>query len=205
MKFLLFLLIIPISLACVVPKEGMIVRESVEFCSDVFYMSEGPVIKGSGIEVICKGTVLKSWKGGTGISVENSNNVSVKGCRLTGFDIGFEILNATLVVLSDNHLLKNKIGVRFGKVSRSATFNQDVSLSSAFIVSESEKNALSLTNKFVTGGFCENNYCNIHRDAALLAATPKLSRAGMSVWFAGQFDKKSKSRLQSWAFGNLFQ
>jgi len=123
---------------------------------------------------------------------------------LNSYDVGFEVLNATLVVLSDNHLLKNKIGTRFGKVSRSATLNHDVSLSSAFIVSDSEKNALSLTNKFVSGDFCANNYCNLHRDAVILAATPKLSRAGMSVWFANQFDKKSSNRLQSWAFGNLF-
>jgi len=204
MKFWIFLLIVPVVFACVDPTDGMVVRESVTFCSDVYYLSDGITIKGSDIEVACRGTVLISFTGGDGISIENSNNVTVKGCRVNGFDAGFVVSNATSVFLSDNHLVKNKVGARFSRVFRSSTLNQDVSLSAPFEVSESEKNALSLTNKFVNGSFCDLNYCNLHRDAVVLASKPKLSRNGMAVWFSTQFGAKSQSKLYSWVFGNLF-
>jgi hypothetical protein len=204
MRFLIFVLIAPAVFACVIPTDGMVVRESVVFCSDVYYLSNGITIKGSDIEISCKGTVLKSFTGGDGISIENSNNVTVKGCRINGYDVGFNVVNATSVFLSDNHLVKNKVGASFSRVYRSSTLNQDVSLSAPFVVSESEKNALSLTNKFVNGSFCDSNYCNLHRDAVVLASKPKLSRQGMAVWFSTQFGAKSQSRLHSWVFGNLF-
>jgi len=204
MKFLIFLLLTPMVFACVVPTDGMVVRESAVFCSDVYYLPNGIKIKGSDIEISCRGTVLKSFTGGNGISIENSNNVTVKGCRINGYDTGFKVSNATSVFLSDNHLVKNKVGTNFNKVFRSSTLNQDVSLSAPFILSESEKNALSLTNKFVSGDFCGVNYCNLHRDAVILASKPKLSRQGMAVWFSTQFGEKSQSKLYSWVFGNLF-
>lgn len=204
MKFWIFLLLASSVLACVDPTDGMVVRESVAFCSDVYYLSNGITIKGSDIEVSCRGTVLISFTGGEGISIENSNNVTVKGCRVNGFDVGFDVKNATSVFLSDNHLVKNKIGARFSRVFRSSTLNQDVSLSAPFDIFESEKNALSLTNKFVNGSFCDINYCNLHRDAVVLASKPKLSRQGMAVWFSTQFGTKSQSKLYSWVFDNLF-
>lgn len=203
MRFWIFLLIIPSALACIVPTDGMVVRESVVFCSDVYYFPNGITIKGSNIEILCKGTVLKSFTGGSGISIENSNNVTIKGCRISGYDIGFNVQNATSVFLSDNHLVKNKVGARFGRVFRSSTLNQDVSLSAPFEVFESEKNALSLTNKFVSGSFCDVNYCNLHRDAVVLASKPKLSRQGMAIWFSTQFGEKSQSRLYSWVLSGL--
>jgi hypothetical protein len=204
MKFLIFLLLAPMVFACVVPTDGMVVRESATFCSAVYYLPNGIIVKGSDIEISCRGTVLKSFTGGNGISIENSNNVTIKGCRVNGYDVGFDVKNATLVLLSDNHLVKNKVGVSFSRVFRSSTLNQDVSLSNAFIVSESEKNALSLTNKFVSEDFCDVNYCNLHRDAVVLASKPKLSRQGMAVWFSTQFGEKSQSRLYSWVFDGLF-
>jgi len=204
MRFWFFLLLVPSVFACVVPTDGMIVRESLTFCSDVYYFPNGIIVRGSDIEISCRGTILKSFTGGSGISIENSNNVTVKGCRLNGFDVGFDVQNATSVFLSDNHLVKNKVGVSFSRVFRSSTLNQDVSLSAPFEISESEKNALSLTNKFVNGSFCDVNYCNLHRDAVVLASKPKLSRQGMAVWFSTQFGEKSQSRLYSWVFNGLF-
>lgn len=197
LPILFLLLIIPVSLACIVPKEGMVIENSIELCSDVYHVSKGITIKGENIEVVCEGSVFKGWKGGVGVAVLDSVNVTVRGCRVNGFDIGFEVKNSSFVVLFDNHLVKNKFGVRFARVSQSATLNHDVSLSSSFVVSESVKNAFTLTNKFVNGEFCRVNYCNIHRDAVFLAAAPKLSHEQMQEWLKSKIEGKSKENLLS--------
>ena len=208
MKYLLFLLFTPVVLACVVPEDGMKIASSVEFCSDVYYLNKGVSLSGQNIMFDCKGAVLKSWSGGKGISIEHSSNVTVAGCRIVNYNTGFYVRNSTQVFLTDNHLVRNKIGTRFVVVADSATFNHDVSLSAPFEVVESRNNAISLTNKPVAGKFCNANFCNERRDAVLLFVQPRTSLPQMHSWLLDQLTgRKSVQRLYDWAFstGEVFQ
>ncbi len=202
MKYLLFLLLAPAVLACVVPQDGMKVDRSIDFCTDVFYLDKGIVVSGDNINVNCNGAVLKSWNGGRGISIEGSDNVTINGCRVLNYNLGFFVKDSSRVFLNDNHLVKNLVGARFVNVSESATFNHDVSLQSAFEVLDSYNNVISLTNKVVSGRFCSDNFCNERRSAVFTFAAPRATKDEMSSWI---FDKvgKSAARLRIWAFEGI--
>ncbi len=202
MKYWIVLLLIPSVLACVVPEDGLLIDESVEFCTDVYYVSDGIVVSGNDISINCNGAVLKSWSGGRGISIIESSNITISGCRLMHYNIGVYVENSTKVFLNDNHLVKNKVGTRFVNVADSATFNHDVSLQSAFEVLDSNNNVLSLTNKVVDGKFCSKNFCNERRNAVVLFVQPKLSVPQMHNWLLEQLGvKKNPERLKNWVFG----
>src|SRR5690606_218588 len=126
MRLLVLLLIIPAAFACVVPTNSMEITQSTALCSDVYYINNGIRITQSDIMLTCEGTVLKSWRGGRGIVLEHVNNVTIKGCRVMNYNIGILVSNASRVLLEDNHLIKNQIGVRLLDVSESATYNHDV-------------------------------------------------------------------------------
>lgn len=190
-------MMVPAVAACLVPEDGMLLKQSEVLCADVFYLSKGLLITGENISLDCGGAVLKSWSGGTGIIIENSVNVSVKGCRLVNYDAGFKVTNSSLIHLDDNHLVRNKIGVRLEKVTGSATYNHDVSLRAAFEVLDSSNNVLSLTNKAVYGAYCGNNFCNEDRSAVEKHIEPRFSIYQLQEWFEKKVIGKSVSQLKS--------
>jgi len=203
MKYLLFLLLIPAALACVVPEDGMVIDKSTTFCSDVYYLDSGISISGSNITLDCAGAVLNSWEDGKGISIEHSWNVTVKKCRVINYKTGIYVRNSTNVLLINNHLIRNQIGTRFAVVSESSTLNHDVSLQTPFEMLGSQHNALSLTNKFVSGDYCSDNFCNEPVDAVTLFARPKTTSFELQNWLRGQLSTKSAARLYKWVFGEF--
>lgn len=199
-----FLLLAPVVLGCVVPKDGMVIRESIQLCTDVYYLDKGIFISGNDVNLDCNGAVLKSWKGGKGISVEHASNITITKCRIVNYNTGFYVRNSTNVYLEDNHLVKNKIGTRFTVVKDSATFNHDVSLTVPFEILESENNVLSLTNKFVEGDFCGVNFCNEQRNAVSLFIQPKTTAPQMQNWLIDQLTgKKTTQKFYEWVFGDF--
>lgn len=205
MKWIIVLvLLMPAALACVVPRDGMMIRKSAEFCTDVYYLDKGISIEGNNLDIDCNGAVLKSWKGGRGISIEHSANVTVSNCRIVNYNIGFYARNSTELYFEDNHLVRNKIGTRFVLVSGSATFNNDVSLSAPFEMNQSENNVLSLTNKFVEGNFCSENFCNEKRNAVELFVQPKISAPVMESWLLDQLTgRNSIKKFYDYVFGQF--
>ncbi len=205
MKWVLFfVLLAPAAMACVVPEDSLAIDTSTTFCSDVYYFDNGISITGSNLLLNCSGAVLKSWSGGRGISIEHASNVTVTDCRVVNYGIGIYVRNSTGVYLEDNHLVRNLVGTRLVVVSSSATFNHDVSLTAPFEVFESRNNALSLTNKIVSGPFCETNFCNEHRDAIPLFVQPSVSVAPPETFLISEIsDKKTAERLFHWVFGGL--
>ncbi|VVB81534.1 Uncharacterised protein [uncultured archaeon] len=201
MKYLLFLLLAPAVLACVVPENGMRIDKSMDFCTDVFYLDRGVLISGNNINIECNGAVLKSWSGGRGITIEDSANVTINGCRILNYNTGFYVKNSARVFLNDNHLVKNMVGSRFVNVSDSATFNHDVSLQLPFEVFNSTHNVFSLTNKLVDGKFCSMNFCNEQRNSVFLFVAPKATEEEMSSWLFGNM--KTAARLRNWIFGSF--
>lgn len=205
MKYWLILLFAPAVLACVVPEDGMKIENSMNFCSDVYYLDQGISVSGNNITINCDGAVFKSWSGGTGISIEDSSNITISSCRIVSYNVGFLVRNSTNVFLNDNHLVKNQIGTRFVTVSSSATFNHDVSLLAPFKIFNSENNVISLTNKFVSGDFCSNNFCNERRNSISLFVKPKTTIGQLQSWLADQLTgKKARAQFHEWVFGNLF-
>ena len=201
---LVFVLLAPAVLACVVPKDGMMIHKSIKFCADVYYLDRGISVSGKNINLDCEGAVLKSWNGGKGISVEHSSNITVTNCRILNYNTGLYVRNSTKVYLEDNHLVRNQIGTRFVVVSDSATFNHDVSLKSAFEIFESENNVLSLTNKAVYGDFCALNFCNEKRNAITLFVQPKTTTPQLQSWLIDQLTgRKSVQKFYDYVFGSL--
>lgn len=199
MKLWVFLLVAPVVLACVSPGDGVLFDSSADLCTDVFYLDHGIFISGSNIVINCNGAVLKSWSGGRGITISDSVNVTVIGCRVVNYDVGFFVENSSRVFLNDNHLVKNDVGVHFKGVSDSTTFNHDVSLVLPFEVFDSRDNVLSLTNKVVSGGFCSLNFCNERRNAVFLFAAPESTVEEMGSWLFG----KTAVRLRNWVFSDF--
>jgi len=202
MRILLLVLLAPAVLACVVPEDGMLIDQSMQFCNDVFYVNNISV-SGDNINIDCNSAVLKSWTGGTGILIENSANITVSGCRIVNYDTGFQVENSTRVFLDDNHLIRNKIGTLFVGVSDSATLNQDISLQESFLVFNSNNNVLSLTNRVVRGDFCQDNFCNKQRSTVALFVQPRTTLPQMKDWLIEQITGKSSKKLFNWVFGDL--
>ena len=155
------------------------------------------LVSGNNITINCKGTVLKSWSGGTGIKIENSENVTVKSCRFVSYDTAFYARNSTRLLLVDNHLLGSKIGVKFVIVSESATYNHDVSLQEPFEMIESSRNILSLSNKKAEGRFCGENFCNEDKNTISLFILPKTTKEDFQKTIELSITGKSKAALKS--------
>jgi len=202
MKLVLFVLLSTFACACIVPENAMILKESATLCSDVYYLNNGITIAASNVKVVCEGTVIKSWRGGRGITIENVNNVTVTGCRIMDYNIGIIATNTSQLLLEDNHLIRNQIGVRFVNVKESATYNHDVSLNAPLEVMKSEGNVISATNKAFRDEFCKTNFCNKQRNTVEHFMTPKITQDQMQSWLSTQVGK-SKPRLFNWVFGNL--
>lgn len=201
---LLMILLAPVALGCVVPRDGMVIAASVQLCTDVYYLDKGLIIVGSDVTLDCNGAVLKSWNGGKGISIEHVSNVTVTKCRVVNYNVGLYVRNSTQIYLEDNHLVKNSIGTRFTVVKDSATFNHDVSLAAPFEILESENNVLTLTNKFVEGYFCGNNFCNEQRNAVSLFIQPKTTPAQLENWLVDQLTgKKAVQQFYEYVFGDF--
>lgn len=206
MKYIVMLLVLmPGILACVVPSDGMQIRGNTQLCTDVYYLNKGISLSGKNFVLDCQGAVLKSWKSGKGISIENAQNVTVTGCRILHYYTGIYVGNSNNIYLLNNHLVQNKEGTRFLNVTGSAIYNNDVSLEKPVTIMKSENNVLTLTNRLVSGSFCEKNYCNVRKQVVDLAMQQKDDANAMRNWLSEQISgKKTKQRLYSWAFGSLF-
>ncbi|PIN74487.1 hypothetical protein COV18_07585 [Candidatus Woesearchaeota archaeon CG10_big_fil_rev_8_21_14_0_10_37_12] len=200
MKWILFILLVPVVGACIVPEDGMLIDKSVEFCTGVYYFDSGIKVSGENIKVDCAGSVLKSWSFGKGISIEHAKNVTVHECRLLSYKYGFYVRNSSRVFLIDNHLLKNLVGARFVSVSDSALFNHDVSLLQPIESELSENNIFSFTNKVLETSICESNHCNVDRQGVELFMLPRTDKNKMGIWLSENIGGKTKAKLHNWVF-----
>jgi len=195
------LLLLPSVLACIVPQNGMLIDSSVDFCSDVLFFDEGIKISGENLSINCNGAVFNNWGTNTGISIEHSYNVTLKNCRVINYNIGIYVRNSTNILLFDNNLIRNNIGTRLVVVSDSGISNNDVSLGVPFEIIESNNNAISLTNKYVEGSFCDSNFCNRDIDSVILMATPKNTESQLNSWLNNQID--TSKNFFDWVFNDL--
>ena len=195
------LLLAPGVFACIAPSEGLRVDSSLDICNGVYFLKKGLVVSGSNILVDCNGAVLSGLIGYQGVTIKNSRNVTVQNCKLQGYERGFAVSNSSGIVLVDNSLVKNRVGIQFTGVTKSAVFNHDISLRSDLELVKSEGNFLSNVNKPVRGDFCRKNICNQPRNALPLFLQPQTAKPVMKTWLSEQVTPAQK--LKKWVFGGL--
>lgn len=196
------LLLAPGVFACVAPSEGLRVDSSLDICNGVYFFKKGPVVSGNNILIDCNGAVFSGLVGYQGVTIQNSRNVTVQNCKLHGYERGFSVKNSSGVVLIDNNLVRNRVGVQFVEVTKSAVFNHDVSLRSDLELSKSEGNFLSHVNKPVSGDYCRKNLCGQPKSALPLFLSPQTSKPVMRTWLKENVAPSLK--LKKWVFGDLF-
>ena len=200
----MLLLALP-ALACYVPTDGEVLATSVTFCPDVLYLRSPIVISGDDFVVDCNGAVLTGLKSDVGVRVIRATNVTVANCSVVGHGRGFVVQNSSDVLLLDNNLVRNHVGVSLLGVFDSSVYDKDVSLYAPFEVVKSERNALSLSNKPVRGDFCRVNFCDESRAGVLLNVQPRISKREMGIWLSdGVTGRSVENRFKAWVFGGLF-
>jgi parallel beta-helix repeat protein len=152
---------------CLEPADGMIVRESVLFCSRTYDVPNGITIAADGITVDCGTGILRGIVGESeiGVRIENVDGVTLKNCNIITFTQGLYLKNVTNSLIEKNSFLKNRIGVRmldsFENVLRD---NNDKSHQVAVSAISSKFNVVMLGNKEIERSFCEVNACNEYVD-----------------------------------------
>lgn len=169
MKWLIVLLLLsPFAVAqCIEATDGMVIKDSVMFCSSTYDVPNGISVVASNIVLDCgtgilRGTVDESE---IGLRLENVDNVTVKNCNIMTFNQGIYLKNVTNSVIEDNAVLKNRIGIRlldsFENLIRD---NNDKSFQLAVSAINSKYNVVMFGNKNVERNFCDFNACNEYRD-----------------------------------------
>jgi len=189
-------------LACTDLKSGMNITNTTLVCNDVFYLEHGITISGFNITLDCAGAILQGKYKGSGIYITDAESVLVKNCRLVNYDSAFLLNNVSGVFIMDNHLVRNYIGATFVNVRDSGMYNYDVSLREPVRIVESDNNMLSLSNRFISGGFCAFNYCNRGRSVVDSFRSPRKDIRQFTSWFAGLFPEL---QLKEFLWGTLTQ
>lgn len=108
----LFLALIPIASAvCFVPGENAEIRETAVFCPGIYNIENGIKIVNDGVIVDCNNSVLNGNGIGYGILVKERQNVIVKNCNVSNYEIGIYLDSTNKSILAGNHLSKNKYGI----------------------------------------------------------------------------------------------
>lgn len=169
MKWLIIVLLLcPFAVAqCIEATDGMLVKESVMFCSSTYDVPNGISVVASNIVLDCGTAVLRGNvdESEIGLRLENVDNVTVKNCNVMTFSQGIYLKNVTSSVIEDNAVLKNRIGIRlldsFENLIRD---NNDKSFQLAVSAINSKYNVVMFGNKDVERNFCDFNACNEYRD-----------------------------------------
>lgn len=114
-KFIaLFLVLISIPLVsaiCTEPFGGMEIRESLAFCPGVYDIENGINAADDNIAIDCNNSVLRGTGLGYGILIKNKNNIEIRNCNISGYEIGIYLENASKNVIENNYLENNKFGI----------------------------------------------------------------------------------------------
>jgi parallel beta-helix repeat protein len=169
MKLLLLTLLLAgiASAACIEPTDGMVIRESVSFCSSSYDVHGGISIVANGITLDCGTAILRGVVGESeiGIRAENVDGITIRNCNVVTFNQGLYLKNVTNSLIEDNAMLKNRIGIRMlDSYENTIRDNSDKSFQVAVSAINSKFNVVMLGNKDIERAFCEVNACNEYRD-----------------------------------------
>ena len=109
--FLAFVLFPMVNAACIVPDENIKIREDTVFCSGIYSLKSGASILNKNLTLDCNNSVLTGEGIGYGILLKDEENIVVKNCNITNYEIGIYLDNSSSSVLKNNYLAKNKFGI----------------------------------------------------------------------------------------------
>ena len=109
--WLVFVLFPIASAVCAVPNENMKIKESTIFCSGIYNLKAGVIISNKNLTLDCNNSVLTGDGIGYGILLKDEEDVAVKNCNITNYEIGIYLDSSSSSVLKNNYLAKNKFGV----------------------------------------------------------------------------------------------
>ncbi len=132
---------------CTMPTDNMEVTTNTTLCEGEFYLPNGIIVHGNGVEIDCNNARLYGDKTGTAFRVE-ANNATVKNCRIdtyrtgisdgssddTGITINHNTLSnmsyaavyfqkTTSATVTNNHISNSHIGVSLNHTSDSTITN----------------------------------------------------------------------------------
>jgi len=156
------LLLIPSVIAeCVDVQNGKTYPSSREFCGITYFLPDGITITGKDIAINCNTATMRGTFSNAGITIINSENVTIENCNILHYEIGILVVNSTQVGVKDTGLVRNNIGIKLIDSNQNyfAHIN-DISLHEMVQVVNSIENAFEYTNKKLENDFCRFNKCN---------------------------------------------
>lgn len=106
------ILLLPIANAvCIVPAENMEIKENAVFCLGTYNIENGIKITNSNLILYCNSSVLVGNGIGYGIILKNVNNVEIKNCNISNFEVGIYVDSSNSNKIFSNYLSKNKFGI----------------------------------------------------------------------------------------------
>ena len=97
--------------ACTIPTENTEIMETAVFCPGIYNIENGIKIAKDGIAIECNSSVLSGNGIGYGILAKGRQDVAVKNCNVSNYEIGIYLDSTNKSILVGNHLSKNKYGI----------------------------------------------------------------------------------------------
>ena len=165
------LALLPLALAeddsCVEAYDLMPVTQTMILCTKAYDLPSGLTIKTSNITLDCNGALMRGTgvQEGTGITLDNVENVEVKNCNLLNYNTGVLLQNSNRNHIDKNNLLKDNIGIKlFESFENRFESNSDKSLVAPVSAIASKFNTVLLSRTDIDPDFCQVNACNTRDD-----------------------------------------
>ena len=112
----LIILAIPLTKACVEPENRKELTSDTNLCEGEFYLDYGLEVESDNIVIKCNNTTIKvnaDEPNDEGFTIENKKNVTIKDCKIHGFQFGVLLLNSENITLINNTFRENLYGIYF--------------------------------------------------------------------------------------------
>ncbi len=97
--------------ACITPTENMEIMETAVFCFGSYNVESGVNVANNNVIIDCNNSAIIGNSIGYGFLLKGRQNASIKGCNISGYEIGIYLDNANYSTISGNYLTKNKFGI----------------------------------------------------------------------------------------------
>ena len=107
----LIMLIMTNAQECIVPEQGMEINEDALLCEGSYSLEKGILLSNDNIVLDCNGASLSGNGVSYGILVKNKENIIVRNCNITNYEVAIYLENANSNNIVDNYLSKNRFGI----------------------------------------------------------------------------------------------
>jgi len=109
--FVIVVLFPVVNAVCISPNENLEIKENSVFCYGKYGVPDGINIVSDNVVVDCNNSILVGDGTGSGILLNNKNNVVVKNCNISNYEVGIYLESTNNSVIDHNYLSKNKFGI----------------------------------------------------------------------------------------------